>query len=325
MASLILYYTGNFEINFTERLSNYRNHHSYSGEFFKINFSKELMGLFSESNMELLKEYCSVLVHTIVFGTLLYFILSSLSYIYFFIWKKTKFLPKLNGNFIIMTDIKWSLINILFESLLVTILRMAIPRYSFIYYNINDYGYMYLILSIVIHMLFDETLTYWVHRVLHTNNFLYRHFHRIHHLSIDVTPFSGFAFHPLDAFAQAVPTFTSCFFFPLHMNVLLLFSFFTTVWAISIHDNVPALPIKIFLYATHHTIHHEKGIGMFRNYGKFTAFWDRLAGTYSDPDRLDYGWIRSKSTVEFFNKLNEFIDKYIPDKTEKERNNKKKE
>ena len=84
--------------------------------------------------------------------------------------------------------------------------------------------------------------------------------------------------------------FISSFFFPLHYNAFLFFSVSTTVWAISIHDNVPALPFKLFLYATHHTIHHERGVGSFRNYGKFTSIMDRLMGTYDDPKRIDYGW-----------------------------------
>ena len=42
--------------------------------------------------------------------------------------------------------------------------------------------------------------SYWTHRFLHTNSFLYIKLHRYHHRSTNVTPFSGFAFHPLDAF-----------------------------------------------------------------------------------------------------------------------------
>ena len=57
------------------------------------------------------------------------------------------------------------------------------------------------------------------------------------------------------------------------------------------------------------------GIGKFRNLGKFTSIWDRLAGTYADPDRIDYGWKRDERYVNFFKKINWYIDKYIPDYT----------
>ena len=80
----------------------------------------------------------------------------------------------------------------------------------------------------------------------------------------------------------------------------------TTLWSILIHDNVPAMPCKLFLYATHHTIHHEKGKGSFKNYGKFTSIWDRIMGTYDDPDRVFFGW-RSEKLVNFFDSFNKSI------------------
>jgi len=194
---------------------------------------------------------------------------------------------------------------------------MSLPRYSYLYYSIEDFGYTYLIISIFIHICFDETFTYWIHRILHTNRTLYKYLHYIHHQSEDITPFSGFSFHPLDAFSQALPTFVSCYFFPLHYNVLLCFSIMTTCWAISIHDNVPVLPFKLFLYSTHHTIHHEKGIGKFRNYGKFTSVWDRLMGSYADPDRIDYGYERSQNFLKLKDKMNNYVETYIPNLTKK--------
>lgn len=85
---------------------------------------------------------------------------------------------------------------------------------------------------------------------------LYRKIHYIHHQSKTITPFSGFAFHPLDAFAQAIPVFTSCFFVPLPINFVILHGLVTSLWAISIHDNVNMIPFKGILYAGSHTIHH---------------------------------------------------------------------
>lgn len=26
------------------------------------------------------------------------------------------------------------------------------------------------------------------------------------------------------------------------------------------------------------------------NYGKFTSVWDRMMGSYEDPDRINFGW-----------------------------------
>ncbi len=54
---------------------------------------------------------------------------------------------------------------------------------------------------------------------------------------------------------------------------------------------MPALPFKLFLYSTHHTIHHEPGRGGMKNFGKFTSIWDRIMGSYEDPDRIEFGWL----------------------------------
>jgi len=316
MTSIVISTLNIWSINKEERFSEYLEHKSHPANFFNSkDLLKNRLPLIFEIYRGLIEEYISTLGQVLIFGFLLYFTLTSLSFFYFFIWKKQKFLPKYQGTFYIIHDIKWSSINILIESLLVSALKMFQIRYSFVYFKVSDYGYMYLILSILLHVAFDETFTYWIHRIFHTNRTLYRLLHKIHHKSVDVTPFSAFAFHPIDAFGQAFPTFTSCFFFPLHYDVMLFFSFITSCWAISIHDNVPAMPLKLFLYSTHHTIHHEEGMGKFRNYGKFTSVWDRLAGTYSDPDRINYGWQRNQKVKNFFDHLNEIIDKYIPDRT----------
>ena len=208
-------------INFENRLSHYLSHKSHPKNIFdSTDLFQNKIPLILESYRGLMEEYVSTLIQVLMFAIILYFTLSSLSYLYFFVWKKTKYLPKLNGEFYILHDIKWSCINILVESFIVSALRMVQIRYSFVYFNTGDYGYMYLIISIVMHVIFDETLTYWIHRIFHTNRTLYNLMHKTHHQSVDVTPFSAFAFHPLDAFGQALPTFISCFFFPLHYDLL---------------------------------------------------------------------------------------------------------
>jgi len=189
---------------------------------------------------------------------------------------------------------------------------MALPRFSYIYYDINDYGWAYFALSVIMHIIFDEFWTYWAHRWLHTYHFLYKYLHESHHLPVDVTPYAALAFHPLDALMQGIPTMTSCFFFPIHYNFYLYYLAITAIWAIFIHDNAPVLPIKLLLYCTHHTIHHEPGIGKLRNYGKFTSVMDRIMGSYEDASRIDHGWERNKTFMKFCNWINGYVDYYIP-------------
>ena len=147
-------------------------------------------------------------------------------------------------------------------------------------------------------MCYDEFFTYWIHRLLH-HSAIYKSLHAIHHRSRAVTPFTGFAFHPLDAFLQAVPVFTSCFFIPLPIDLVLAHGLVTSLWAISIHDNVNAVPFKGILYAGSHSIHHFAW-GENYNYGKFTSVCDRLYGSYCDPEQITgYGF----TTSPFLQKL----------------------
>jgi lathosterol oxidase len=85
--------------------------------------------------------------------------MSTCSYVYVFIRNKNRFIPLYNGESLIAFDIKLSIINILGETFLVSILRIALPRYSLIYYDFKDYGIPYIFLSIIFHVIFDETLT----------------------------------------------------------------------------------------------------------------------------------------------------------------------
>lgn len=306
MALILLSSLGLYSENASKKLLQQSLHPSSANNFFSFS---------SFSSFPLLNEYLSILFHTIIFGNILYLTLSCTSYVYFFVFNKEKFLSQLpTKDFKIAHDIKWSVFNIIGESFLVSLIRMAIPRYSLIYYDISEWPLWIFPLSLAFHIIWDETLTYWIHRFLHTYRGLYLKLHIVHHRSISVTPFTGFAFHPLDAFLQALPTFTSCFFMPIHFNMFLFFSVLTTIWAISIHDNIPALPCKLFLYATHHTIHHEKGKGSFSNFGKFTTVWDRLMGSYQDPDRIYLGWT---SGINFFNGFNSFLSKHLDNKLSK--------
>lgn len=122
---------------------------------------------------------------------------------------------------------------------------------------------------------------------------IYDKLHNIHHKSKSVTPFSGFAFHPIDAFIQALPVFTSCFFIPLPIDLVLVHGIITSLWAISIHDNVNMIPFKGILYAGSHSIHHFPW-GENYNYGKITSICDRLYGSYCDPEGITgYGYVCS--------------------------------
>lgn len=143
---------------------------------------------------------------------------------------------------------------------------------------------------------------------------IYKKIHIIHHTTKAVTPFTGFAFHPLDAFVQAVPVFTSCYFVPVHINVVLLHGVLTSLWAFSIHDNVNMVPFKGILYAGSHSIHHFPW-GVNYNYGKFTSICDRLYGTYCDPEGITgFGYETPEWWGRIVGRVNGWYGKLVPDR-----------
>lgn len=204
-----------------------------------------------------LNEYLSGCIVTLIFAVTLYFLLSSLSYLILYIWGKERFTPRGEElkveKELFWHDIKWSFLNILGETPLVTLIKMGYPYFSKVQYTIQ--WHPLLPLYLILHVVYDEFLTYWFHRLLHHPR-IYRYLHSIHHASKSVTPFTGFAFHPIDAFIQALPVFTSCYFLPIPIDIVLIHGLMTSVWAISIHDNVNAFPFKGILYAGSHSIHH---------------------------------------------------------------------
>lgn len=58
------------------------------------------------------------------------------------------------------------------------------------YSDIGDYGWPYLLFSIGLLTLFHDAYFYWTHRIIHHPK-LFRHFHAVHHRSVNPTPFTA--------------------------------------------------------------------------------------------------------------------------------------
>lgn len=211
----------------------------------------------------------------------LYFVLSGASYAYFFVWKRARFHPDhVEHRAEVRRCWAWAALSLGPNALVTAPIHVLIlAGHSEIYFDVAQHGVGYLLSSIALLLVFTETGVYWAHRLLHTG-FLYRHVHRYHHRFRRPTPWASHAFHPLDAFAQALPYHLAAFLFPLHAGVYATSLVLVMVWSISIHDRVTLLPWSVLNYTGHHTVHHLR----FRsNYGQYFTAWDRLAGTYEPP------------------------------------------
>lgn len=182
---------------------------------------------------------------------------------------------------------------------------LELHGYSRLYSSTPPFpAYTYLQLPLFI--AFTDFAIYWIHRYEH-HPAVYKWLHKPHHRWIVPTPYASFAFHPLDGWAQSVPYHIFPFLFPLEKRVYLALFAFVTVWTVLIRS-LPSLTyyllypclwvmlIKVFVwiddgeYATKspiingsacHTYHH---LYFNYNYGQFTTLWDRLGGSYRQPE-----------------------------------------
>lgn len=218
----------------------------------------------------------------VVGGLLLFLTFASISYWYFFKFRKDRYHPtyredkKENRR-----ALKWSVLSIVGNAVLTTPFHLAIAYgYSEIYWDPLEHGVGWLFISAGLYLVITETAIYWIHRALHWGP-LYDYIHGPHHSFRVPNSYAGVAFNPLDSFAQALPHHLAVFFFPVHIGVYLGFVTFVTLWAVMIHDRVSFVRWAGINFTGHHTLHHWYGD---YNYGQFFTFWDRIGGTYKNPD-----------------------------------------
>lgn len=167
------------------------------------------------------------------------------------------------------------------------------------YRHISDYGWAYFWLSIPLMMLVHDAYFYWMHRLMH-HRALFRHVHRVHHLSTNPTPWTSFAFHPLESVVEALGVTFIVFVMPTHLFALLIFETIST--AINVYGHLgyelyPANWPRHWLgrwinTSVAHNTHHASAR---YNYGLYFLFWDRWFGTL-DP-QYEARYLQAKSVA----------------------------
>ncbi|KAJ6264694.1 hypothetical protein Dda_0844 [Drechslerella dactyloides] len=226
-----------------------------------------------------IREFISLFLITWVFGCLLYFITSTLSYIFVFdkdTFKHPKFLKDQ-----IRQEIWVSLKAHPGMSLLTAPFFLAEVRgYTLMFDNANDYGRVYFYLQFPIFIVFTDALIYLIHRGLH-HPAIYRYLHKSHHKWIMPSPYASHAFHPVDGWAQSLPYHIFPLVMPLWKFAYVALFVFVNIWTVMIHDGEYISNSPIINGAACHTMHH---LYFNYNYGQFTTLWDRLGGSYRPPN-----------------------------------------
>ncbi len=179
-------------------------------------------------------------------------------------------------------------INSFIALFILTVIDVAIyiaqlNGYTKIYTNVSDYGWFYLVVSVVVMILLHDAWFYFTHRFMHHPK-IYKYVHKVHHQSTDPSPFAAFSFHPFEGVIDAGIFVIFAFSFPVHMIALWAWQLVHVVLNIIGHLGYEIYPKGfnkhwLFKYkapSTHHNMHHEKFNG---NYGFYFTWWDKIFKT----------------------------------------------
>jgi sterol desaturase/sphingolipid hydroxylase (fatty acid hydroxylase superfamily) len=118
---------------------------------------------------------------------------------------------------------------------------------------------------------------------------LFKYVHLVHHKSTNPSPWTAYAFHPLEAVLEVAILPIIAFTLPVHQHAIGWFFLFQIIYNVYGHLGFELYPknfhkSKIGRWvntSVAHNLHHDKFHG---NYGLYFLFWDRMMGTI----RKDY-------------------------------------
>jgi sterol desaturase/sphingolipid hydroxylase (fatty acid hydroxylase superfamily) len=159
------------------------------------------------------------------------------------------------------------------------------------------------ILHLVAMLFLTDFFAYWIHRMQHENEWLWRTFHSRHHLITTPTAISTAIVHSGDAaLGVALPLIFSGLIMKTHPITFSVLVFYATSDIVQLHSGLNCwwlrlLSLQAFfplhVSICHHDSHHRfgnKSAGA-NNYGVITWGWDWAFGTLSQTD----SWLASLS------------------------------
>jgi Delta7-sterol 5-desaturase len=226
--------------------------------------------------------------HTLVQIGSRYFILASIVFVIFYIVFKTPMMRrKIQQKFPIQTDYYRDILNsvismIIFAGVSVWTLMIIAP-YTNVYNNINDYSKVYYAFTLIWMFFLHDAYFYWTHRAMHHPK-LFRLVHLTHHKSNNPSPWTAYAFHPLEAIVEASIVPVIAFSIPTHRSAIVIYMLFQIVYNIYGHLGFEIMPKNMnrhwlgrwFNTSVSHNMHHQYSV---KNYGLWTTIWDRAFGT----------------------------------------------
>jgi sterol desaturase/sphingolipid hydroxylase (fatty acid hydroxylase superfamily) len=146
-----------------------------------------------------------------------------------------------------------------------------------------------LLVQLLLALVIGEFGTYWIHRLMHEHELLWR-FHAPHHSAPRLYWLNAGRFHPLDLFAQQFLGITPLIVLGADTRVIALHTLFTAIHGLFQHCNIDIRlgPLNwFFSMAELHRWHHSKRLEEANtNYGANLILWDIVFGSrYLPRDR----------------------------------------
>lgn len=217
-----------------------------------------------------------------------YFFFAGGAYLLFYVifrqsWWTKKIQAAFPGSAQIKREIAYSLLSILmFVAVFTGVTLMTYAGYTRVYLDFGAHSVGYFIFSVLLMIVWHDTYFYWTHRLLHLKRFA--RFHRLHHRSHNTTPWTSFAFHPVEAFIQAAFVPVILVSVPLHPAAVAIVITWQMVFNVTGHLGYEIFPVwfhrsrvgRLFNTSTHHNMHHRYAGA---NYGLYFNLWDRVMRT----------------------------------------------
>ena len=185
---------------------------------------------------------------------------------------------------IIKHELKYSAITLLIFAIIDVLLYVAQSNgITKLYNQVSDYGWSYFVFSIFIMILLHDAWFYFTHRLMHHPK-LFKYVHKVHHKSIDPSPFAAFAFHPLEAIVETAIYVVFAFLFPVNTWALYVWQIIQMTLNVIGHLGYEIYSkgfnthwlFKWKTPSTHHNMHRSHFSG---NYGLYITRWDKFFKT----------------------------------------------
>ncbi len=238
-------------------------------------------------------EFISSFPHTYYKIGIRYLLAAGIAFVLFYLLFKNR-LPfkKIQSKFPKSSDYRrdlmYSLITVAIFTVIAHLSFRTFKDFNLLFYDWEAKPMWYWVLTVIPIFVIHDFYFYWAHRAMHHPS-LFKSVHKTHHLSTNPSPWTAYAFHPIEAVIETLIIPILVFTVPTHPLVIVLFMIFQIIYNVYGHLGYELFPrgfhkTKIGKYintSVAHNQHHKKFHG---NYGLYTLVWDRMFGTI----RVDY-------------------------------------